>query len=99
MYLFNSMQMRARAALIGVDLDQVAISAMLAGGHGSSPGHTTFTGKGKLNYYRLEATSFSRLGVLSDPPSFLAAGIAALVHGTELDPVEDRWLRELEVRS
>lgn len=99
MYLFNNMQMRARAALIGMDLDRAAIGAMLARQRGSSAGHTTFSGTGALSYYPLDAAGFSRIGLLSDAPSFLAAGVAALVHGTPLDPVEDRWLRGLEVRN
>lgn len=95
MYLLNDMRMRGRAALIGVDLNRSVIAGMMASGRGSTPGHTTFTGAGELEYYPLRAEAFSRVGVLSDPPSFLAAGIAALVHGTKLDRVDDRWLRGL----
>ena len=95
MYLFNDMRMRGRAALIGIDLSQSVTADMMAGQRGLSAGHTTFTGTGALNYYSLNAASFSRLGVLSDSPSFIAANIAALVHGTKLDRVDDRWLRSL----
>ncbi len=95
MYLFNDMRMRSRAALIGVDLSQSVTAAMMAGRRGSSAGHTTFTGMGALSYYPLNAALFSRLGMLSDSPSYLAANIAALVHGTQLDRVDDRWLRNL----
>jgi hypothetical protein len=98
MYLFNDLRLRARAAVIGIDLDRQITGEMMSGGRRSSAGHTTFSGTGALSYHTLDAARFSRFGVLSDSPACLAAGIAAVVHGTQLPSVEDQWLLELQVK-
>lgn len=95
MYLLNDMRLRARAALIGVDMNAEVTGAMMAGNRGTSAGHTTFSGSGNLSFRVLKAGAFSRLGLLSDPPAVLAESIARLVSGSSLPPVEDRWLTGL----
>ncbi|MEI5689106.1 hypothetical protein [Sphingomonas kyungheensis] len=95
MYLLNDMRLRARAALIAVDMNAEVTGSMMAGSRGTSAGHTTFSGSGNLSFRVLKAGAFSRLGLLSDPPAALAENIALLVLGTSLPPVEDRWLTGL----
>lgn len=95
MYLFNDMQMRSRAALIGVDLNRQTTAGMLAGRRGSSAGHTTFSGEGKLAFHSIEAAKFSRVGVLADGPVTLATGLAGIIRGEPPPPVQDQWLTSL----
>lgn len=99
MYLLNDMRLRARAALIAVDMNTEVTGGMMAGSRGTSAGHTTFSGSGNLSFRVLKAGAFSRLGLLSDQPAALAENIARLVLGTSLPPVEDRWLIELAGRA
>lgn len=96
MYLFNDMRMRARAAVIGIDLDDQITRVMLGGSRRSSPSHTTYSGKGEVGFYTLRASAFSRLGVLSDPAQELASSFAKAVSGALLPPVEDQWLLGLK---
>lgn len=96
MYLFNDLRMRARAALVGIDLDASITSAMLAGRRTSSASHTTFSGEGANSFHTLRCDRFSRLGLLSDSAAVLARGIAGIVSGTALPALEDQWLLELK---
>lgn len=99
MYLFNDMRMRARAAMIGIDLDQHTTAAMQAGRRGSSASHTTFSGQGRLTFHTIEAARFSRLGVLADGPAILAANLAGLIEGNLPPHVEDQWLAGLRAEN
>lgn len=99
MYLLNDMRLRARAALIGIDMNIGVTADMMAGGRGTSAGHTTFNGSGNLTFRVLKASAFSRLGLLADAPEALAENIARLITGASLPAVEDRWLIELAGRA
>lgn len=75
-YLLNRLQLRERAALIGVELAIPVVQAMFTGRQGFSPEHTTFSGKGKLKYRPLAANRFRKIGMMSELHGTLAANLA-----------------------
>lgn len=94
-YLLNRLQLRERAALIGVELVPSIVQSMFARQQQLSPGHTTFSGTGENRYRSLEASRFQVIGMMSELHSTLAVNLARSLAGEKLPPVEDRWLRTL----
>lgn len=97
MYLLSDMKMRERAAIVGMPLDSDSIARIQQGQTSLSPSHTSFTGRGNLKYKSINAEDFSFLGVLSDGPDRLAAGIEKLLRGDSLEKVTGVKLRHLSV--
>lgn len=98
-YLLNRLQLRERAALIGVELAIPVVQAMFAGRQGFSPEHTTFSGKGKLKYRPLAANRFRKIGMMSELHGTLAANLARVLAGDTLPQVSDQWLRSLRAEQ
>lgn len=96
MYVFNDLLLRGRAALIAVDLKAEVIAGMRAGKRATSASHTTFSGSGALNYYRLNASLFSQIGMIAAPAHVLGENIAHLVGGKRGTMVTDQYLRGLQ---
>lgn len=98
MYLFNDLRMRARAALIGINLDEEITSDMLAAVDVlGKPDNTHWRRLQQLLPAGLRPLQPSR--PLSDPAVELARGIAAVVSAAALPPVEDGWLLQLKATN
>lgn len=80
-YLTSSYNARENALVIGRTIDKNAVSEVLRSATARSQGHTTLTGKGKLNYKALAASDFSLLSNLANPDA-VAQGIAHLLNGS-----------------
>jgi hypothetical protein len=99
MYLLSDMKMRERAAIIGMPLDGSSIARIQQGQTSLSPSHTSFTGRGNLKYKAINAEEFRFLGVLSDGPDKLAAGIEQLLLDKPVQNVTGLQLRQLSVMA
>jgi hypothetical protein len=93
MYLLNDLNMRARAAIIAVVLDGTMISEITGRRSGRSGAHTSITGSSGLRFKCIPAARFKKLGLLSDPPSDVAARMLSVMSGASSEPVTDGWLQ------
>lgn len=80
-YLFNDMAAREHVLLLACEIDSDIAEGAQRGGSSTSGGHTTFTGTGTLNFYRLPASRFHKVGMLSATVEQNAAGFAAMLFG------------------
>lgn len=96
-HIFGEPELKDRVALIGVELDRRRIEAMFRGRRGSSPAHTTFSGKGRLDFRRIAASQFMRMGLLGEQDERLSRALGQALAGGALPPVTDRWLWSLRV--
>ena len=91
-YLISSFNARQSALVIGRTIDEAAIRQILGSATARSPGHTTLTGDGRLNYKPLAASDFALLANLADPDA-VAGGIAQLLDGRIARQCTDADLR------
>ncbi|MCQ2997322.1 hypothetical protein QCD79_22270 [Pseudomonas quasicaspiana] len=80
-YLISNYNARQSAMVVGRTVDKAGIEQILRSASAHSPGHTTMTGDGKLNYKPLAASDFALLSNLADPDA-VANGIAQLLDGS-----------------
>lgn len=99
MYLLNDLGMRQRAAVIGAMINQNLIDALIADRRRLSEAHTTFTGQGQLGFRSLPVSAFTCVGLLSDPPAQLAAGLSRVIRGQSGPAAKDDWLVSLRVKG
>ncbi len=97
MYLHSDLEMRQKAAVIGMVMDQRRLTAIQGGRSGSSPAHTSITGRDALSYKSIPARQFSFLGSFAEGPDRLAASLADLMEGRASLAVSDEQLRALAV--
>lgn len=91
-YLISSFNARQSALVIGRTIDGAGIRQILGSTTARSPGHTTLTGDGRLNYKPLAASDFALLANLADPDA-VARGIAQLLDGKAERQCTDAALR------
>lgn len=96
--IFGDPALKKRMALIGTELDQGRIAEMFRGRGGSSPAHTTFSGKGRLRFREIPAAQFMRSGLLAEADEHLSEMLGQALAGSALPRATDRWLRDLRVR-
>lgn len=96
MYLLNDLRLRTQAALIATVLDPARTALLRQQTSAHAGRHTSITGRAPLAYKRLAASSFSRLGLLPQPPAELAQNMVDTMLGTATQAVQDGWLRGLQ---
>lgn len=97
MYLHSDLEMREKAAVIGVVLDLPRLEAISRGQGGTSASDTTITGRGSLSYKTLDARQFQFLGVFADGSKSLSGRLADLLSGKTVGAVDDATLHDLAV--
>lgn len=97
MYLLNDVKARGRAAVIGREMTDDAISAALKRAGGRSGADTTFSGQGSVNFQSFPAASFSRFGLLSDDHEQIATRIFSQMAASDQPQCRDRDLERLRL--
>jgi len=95
MYLHTNMDMRQRAAVVGMTPSMSSIELIQRGQTALSPSHTSITGRDSLKYKSIPARAFTYLGSYADGPQRLSAQLADLMNGKIGQPVSDGLLRQL----
>lgn len=96
-YIFNDVNLRNRALVLGLVFDKTMIDRIQSGLVGTSAAHTTFSGSGQLSYLPIPAAAFKRLGLVSDPPEKVMSSIRKLLRGEEMPAIDVAELREMRV--
>lgn len=99
MYLFNNLNMRTRAAIVAIVLDQSETAKIMKQPSKRSGSHTSITGMDDQSYKEIQSYKFSSLGLLSDPAIEVAKKMASVMFGQEKNQVKDNWLRELRIHN
>ncbi len=96
MYILNDMSARDRTHVVGRVLDAESIDEIMNRQSLTSGAHTTITGSkgGELKFKPILASSFSKLGVLSDKPADIASKIVTLLRGELLANVSPGELQQ-----
>ncbi len=99
MYLFNNLDMRNKAAIIAIVLDQSETARIMKQPSKKSGSHTSLTGVDNQSYKEIPAYKFTSLGVLSDPAIEVAKNMTSVMFGQETNKAKDDWLRRLRVQN
>ena len=96
-YIFNDIQKRSKALVLGLLLDRNTISKIRSRSSGQSASYTTFSGKGRLSYYSIPASWFGKMGVVSDPPEKIAGNIIKMLEGENIPLITDKELYSYKI--
>lgn len=97
MYLHSDLAMRERAAVVSMVMDEARIEAVSRERSGSSPTHTSITGRDQLKFKSIPARDFAFLGAFADGSGRLSAGLISVLRGVSQPLVSDDLLRKLSI--
>lgn len=95
-YLFNDMKARSRVLFCGKHFSFEELDALYHQPAKTSPGKTTLTGQGDLQYVSFLASNLHRIGMLND--SDISERFAAALHDELQEYVTDAEIRDLRLK-
>ncbi|QNI35871.1 hypothetical protein [Edaphobacter albus] len=96
-YLFNDMKARSRVLFCGKHFSFDDLDALYHQKAKTSPGKTTLTGQGDMQYVSFAASSLYRIGLLND--TNISERFAAALNGELQDHVTDTEIRNLRLEA